>query len=164
MGDVALSDLDLRVRSLVYNRFMSTGRAPVVAEIGSDLGASLGDVQGALAKLAGLRQLVLQSNGQVLMANPFSACPRPSLCRRASAPTLGIASGTRWGYPLCSGRMPSSLLPVLTAATPCSLRSTVGDSPRRRESCTSRYLPASGGRTSSTRDGPCAHPVGRSRS
>jgi hypothetical protein len=75
MTDFVMNDLDVSVRSLVYDRFMSTGRSPSVADVASALGAPTGDVQGALVKLAGLRQLVLQSNGELLMANPFSAVP-----------------------------------------------------------------------------------------
>jgi hypothetical protein len=75
MSDAALNDNDLKVRSLVYDRFMRTGRAPSVAEMASELRADPGDVQNSLRKLAGLRHLVLQPSGEVLMANPFSAVP-----------------------------------------------------------------------------------------
>jgi hypothetical protein len=75
MSDMVLNDLDLRVRAAVYDRFMSTGRAPTAADLATVLGADHVEVQGALHKLAGLRHLVLQPSGEVLMANPFSGVP-----------------------------------------------------------------------------------------
>jgi alkylmercury lyase-like protein len=75
MADVVLADLDLQVRALVYDRFMSTGRAPLAGEIAGALGATNDEVGESLAKLAAVRHLVLQPGGEVLMANPFSAVP-----------------------------------------------------------------------------------------
>jgi hypothetical protein len=75
MADAALADLDLQVRALVYDRFMSTGRAPLVAEMAGALGVTNVEVGESLAKLAAVRHLVLQPGGEVLMANPFSAVP-----------------------------------------------------------------------------------------
>jgi hypothetical protein len=81
MSDATLNDNDLKVRALVYDRFIGTGRAPTVADIASEFGLSTGDVQNALRRLAGLRHLVLQPSGEVLMANPFSAVPTAYVVR-----------------------------------------------------------------------------------
>ncbi len=75
MADAPLLDLDLQVRALVYDRFMSTGRAPLVAEMEGALGVTNDEVRVSLASLAAVRHLVLQPSGEVLMANPFSAVP-----------------------------------------------------------------------------------------
>jgi hypothetical protein len=77
MADAGLNDFDLRARTLIYDRFMSTGRAPSVVGLSDELRAPLDDVRATLAKLATQRQVVLQPSGEVLMANPFSAVPTP---------------------------------------------------------------------------------------
>jgi len=61
---------DARVRAAVYDATMRTGRPPLAAEL--EIGA-----RDALQRLAAARVLVLQPDGEILMAPPFSAVPTP---------------------------------------------------------------------------------------
>lgn len=99
MSDVALNDFDLRVRALVYDRFISTGRAPSVADIALAEKVTGDDAKVALQKLADKHQLVLQSNGEVLMANPFSAVPTPYVVQTAERAYWGNCIWDAMGIP-----------------------------------------------------------------
>jgi hypothetical protein len=66
-----------RVRLQVYTHFVTTGQAPGRQEVASALSCSLPEVQDAYRRLAAGKALVLQKNGEVLMAEPFSAVPTP---------------------------------------------------------------------------------------
>ena len=69
---------DFRVRALVYDRTMSTGRPPTVDEVAQHLDLPAASVAAALERLASGKALVLQRDSrEVLMANPFSAVPTP---------------------------------------------------------------------------------------
>jgi hypothetical protein len=72
--------LDKEVRRAVYDRFMASGKAPVISEVAQQLARNEDEVRGAFGRLAAGRVLVLQDgSGEVLMANPFSAVPTPFL-------------------------------------------------------------------------------------
>ena len=103
MSDVTLNDLDLQARALVYDRFMTTGRAPSVSDIAVAVGATTAGTQAALAKLAVLRQIVLQSNGEVLMANPFSAVPTPFVVQAGGRTYWGNCIWDSLGIPCMLG-------------------------------------------------------------
>jgi hypothetical protein len=66
-----------RVRSYIYDHFVKTGQAPGVAQCAQALSSSTSEVASALRRLAEGRALVLQENGEILMAEPFSAVPTP---------------------------------------------------------------------------------------
>jgi len=66
---------DKHVRSQVYAHFLKTGQAPTTGEIAKALSCPILDVQAAYQRLAAVRALVLQEDGAVLMAEPFSAVP-----------------------------------------------------------------------------------------
>ncbi len=66
---------DKQVRFQIYQWFVRNGNAPTVSEIAQSLGRPLSDVQAAYQRLAAGRALVLQPDGEVLMAEPFSAVP-----------------------------------------------------------------------------------------
>ncbi len=72
-----MSDFDLRVRAHVYDATIQEGTPPRLAAAASALGASEGEVRESLRRLAAARMIVLQSDDEVLMANPFSAVPTP---------------------------------------------------------------------------------------
>lgn len=65
---------DLQVRNHVYGRFLELQRAPSVAELDAEVGAH---VRAALRRLHDAHALVLGTDGEILMANPFSAVPTP---------------------------------------------------------------------------------------
>ncbi len=70
-------DLDTRLRSAVYEETMRTGLPPSSDALAASLAVNCGAVMESLARLASARELVLQQDGEVLMANPFSAVPTP---------------------------------------------------------------------------------------
>jgi Alkylmercury lyase len=72
-------DLDVRVRAHVYDATIHEGTPPRIAAAASALGAAPEDVREAFSRLAAGRALVLQSDGEILMAPPFSAVPTPFL-------------------------------------------------------------------------------------
>jgi hypothetical protein len=67
----------LEVRRLVYDRLMSGGAIPPRAALSSAAALSLAETSTALQELAAAHMLVLQRDGEILMANPFSAVPTP---------------------------------------------------------------------------------------
>ena len=73
-------DLDLRVRQQVYDVTLGRGYPPTSAEAATSLHVNRTDILAAFQRLAAAHVLVLQpENGEVLMANPFSAVPTPFL-------------------------------------------------------------------------------------
>jgi len=67
--------LDKQVRFQVYRHFLTMNRAPTWQEVANALALPLSDVEAAYQRLAAGKALVLQKNGEVLMAEPFSAVP-----------------------------------------------------------------------------------------
>jgi hypothetical protein len=63
------------VRLAIYQGFATTGRAPTRDEIARLLKVSDDAVHEAMTALAAQRHLVLDADGAVLMAHPFSAIP-----------------------------------------------------------------------------------------
>ena len=71
-------ELDRLVRKYVYETAMHRGSLPTMAETSSALAIPLAEIQAAFQRLAEGHILVLQpENGEILMANPFSAVPTP---------------------------------------------------------------------------------------
>ena len=66
---------DKQVRAQVYAHFVQTGQPPALSEIAQALARPMAEVRAAYERLAAGRALVLQDNGEVLMAEPFSAIP-----------------------------------------------------------------------------------------
>ncbi len=64
-----------KLRLAVYRAFAENGRAPETAELARQLGAGVPAVTGGLAELARSRHLVLDDDGRIVMAHPFSAVP-----------------------------------------------------------------------------------------
>ena len=66
---------DLAVRRATYRRFVELGRAPTAAEIATDVGGGEAEVRASWARLHDGHALVLDSEGEIRMANPFAAKP-----------------------------------------------------------------------------------------
>ena len=72
--------LDKEVRRLVYDHAMKQGMPPTVAQTVAALSSDEKAVRLSFQRLADAHMLVLQQdNGEILMANPFSAVPTPFL-------------------------------------------------------------------------------------
>jgi hypothetical protein len=69
--------LDKEVRRHLYDRFMSEGSAATVEETAGALRSTPEEVGAAYRRLAHGHVFVLQGDGEILMANPFSAVPTP---------------------------------------------------------------------------------------
>ncbi len=69
--------LDATLRLHVYRYMLRHERAPSVAEIAMALKASLKDSRAALARLSESHAFMLQDNGELWRAAPFSAVPTP---------------------------------------------------------------------------------------
>ena len=69
--------LDLRVRNHVYSTFVGEGRACTTAETAAALGLADGEVADAYRRLHDAHALVLDDDGGIRMANPFSAVETP---------------------------------------------------------------------------------------
>lgn len=63
------------LRLAVYRTFAHGGRAPSTAHLGAELGASADEIHHGLRELATARHLVLDPEGRIVMAHPFSAVP-----------------------------------------------------------------------------------------
>lgn len=66
---------DLAVRRATYRRFVELGRAPTAAEVATDVGVGQAEIQASWARLHDGHALVLDADGEIRMANPFSAKP-----------------------------------------------------------------------------------------
>ncbi len=64
-----------QVRHFIYEHFVKTGQAPTIAQCVQALGSTVAEVKATYQRLAEGRALVLQGNGEILMAEPFSAVP-----------------------------------------------------------------------------------------
>ncbi len=63
------------LRLAVYRHFAETGRAPDADDLARRLAVGTGTVRDGLAELAQARHLVLDPDGRIVMAHPFSAVP-----------------------------------------------------------------------------------------
>jgi hypothetical protein len=63
------------LRLAVYRTFAGTGRAPDASQLAGQFQVSAPEVTGGLAELARARHVVLDAQGQIVMAHPFSAVP-----------------------------------------------------------------------------------------
>lgn len=76
MDDESSFDNDVRLE--LYRFFVERGRAPVAAEIASELDGPVTDVEASLRRLADAHVIVLApGTSYVWMANPLSAIPTP---------------------------------------------------------------------------------------
>jgi hypothetical protein len=68
---------DRTVRHHVYDSAMRSGTLPSARDIADATESAVDDVLQSLRRLADARIFVLQRDGEILMANPFSAVPTP---------------------------------------------------------------------------------------
>ena len=66
---------DKQVRQYIYDYFVEHEQAPTRLQSAQALASPFSDIQAAYQRLAEGKALVLQSNGEILMAEPFSAVP-----------------------------------------------------------------------------------------
>ena len=70
-----LTDFDWGVRTLVYERFATTGAAPEIAELAARAGSTEHRIVDSLRRLYDGHEIAVHDDGRVWMANPFSAVP-----------------------------------------------------------------------------------------
>lgn len=68
---------DLAIRNVTYRLFVELGRAPTVDEVAQTTGQGSEAVSEAWRRLHDAHALVLDAQGRLLMANPFSAVETP---------------------------------------------------------------------------------------
>ena len=74
---------DQQVRLRVYDDFLKLGEAPTSEYLARALHSPVEQVRSSLVRLAAARSIVLQDNGEILMANPLSAVPTGFVVRIA---------------------------------------------------------------------------------
>ena len=66
---------DLAVRRATYRLFVELGVAPTAGQVAADVGVGEHDLRESWARLHEAHALVLDSEGEIRMANPFAAKP-----------------------------------------------------------------------------------------
>ena len=66
---------DKQVRRYIYEHFVQHRQAPTVLQCAQALASDALPIQAAFRRLAEAKALVLQNNGEILMAEPFSVVP-----------------------------------------------------------------------------------------
>ncbi len=69
------SDFDGRVRLFVYRQLLSRERCPTIAEMAGGLRTSAANVRASLARLSESHAFMMQENGELWRAAPFSCIP-----------------------------------------------------------------------------------------
>jgi hypothetical protein len=72
MSEQPIEMFDKHVRQHIYEHFVKIGQAPTIAQSAQTLSSTISEVQVAYRRLAHGRALVLQGNGEILMAESFS--------------------------------------------------------------------------------------------
>ena len=91
---------DKAVRYYIYDYVMREGPLPTIAETSSALTRSPDEVGISFQRLADGHILVLQKgNGEILMANPFSAVPTPFLVKAGGRSYYGNCIWDAMGIP-----------------------------------------------------------------
>jgi len=71
------TEFDNKLRQQIYRHFLREGRAPTVAEMAEAMAASLRQTRAALRHLCQTHAFVLQEDGELWRAAPFSTVPTP---------------------------------------------------------------------------------------
>jgi hypothetical protein len=90
---------DARVRAAVYDATLRSGRPPLAEEVAAQMNVDAGAVRESFARLAAAHVIVLQPNGEILMAAPFSAVPTPFRVVAGSISTFGNCIWDSLGIP-----------------------------------------------------------------
>ena len=77
MQPTKLSSVDLEVRRVIYDQVLNVGAIPAKSALSKAMQAEPTVVAQALTRLGEAHMIVLQADGEILMANPFSAVPTP---------------------------------------------------------------------------------------
>ncbi len=85
-----MDESDLRLRNRIYRTVVEDGRPPTRAEIGDDA---------ALRRLHDAHALVLDGDGEIRMANPFSAVPTPYRVTAAGGSWYANCAWDAFGIP-----------------------------------------------------------------
>jgi hypothetical protein len=94
------SELDQLVRYHVYDHVMREGLPPTMTETSSVLSRTTDDVRASFQRLADGHIFVLQKiDGEILMANPFSAVPTSFLVKTESGSYYGNCIWDALGIP-----------------------------------------------------------------
>jgi len=92
--------LDKEIRYHVYDYVMREGLPPTIAETSSALAHSPDEVRTSFQRLADEHIFVLQKgNGEILMANPFSAVPTPFIVKVGNRSYYGNCIWDAMGIP-----------------------------------------------------------------
>jgi len=97
-----MNETDVRIH--VYDVTMATGRPPLAAEIAKHFGATRDEATSTLQRLAEGRVLVLQSDGEILMAAPFSAVVTPFAVRAGGVSYFANCIWDALGIPVMLNR------------------------------------------------------------
>jgi hypothetical protein len=77
------SDIHNRVRAFIFDELMQRNHAPTAAETAQALGLANAAIDETYRALADGHVIVLQSNGEILTANPYAAIPTPFIAETA---------------------------------------------------------------------------------
>ncbi|MDQ6930145.1 MAG: organomercurial lyase [Candidatus Eremiobacteraeota bacterium] len=98
-------NIDLRVRSEVYDKVLERGFIPSSKQLAVSLGVAISEVKSALQRLSHEHVLVLQpESGEVLMAMPFSAVPTSFIVRDGNFSWYANCSWDAFGIGAMLGR------------------------------------------------------------
>jgi hypothetical protein len=92
-----MTPLDLAVRNATYWSVVDLGRAPTVGEVADRTDATPDEVAAAWRRLQDGHALVLDQEGAILMANPFSAVETPHRVQAAGRSWFGNCGWDAFG-------------------------------------------------------------------
>lgn len=79
---VDLAEFDREVRRGIYDEIIERGAVPTVSQLAEGVGRSVDEVRDSFRRMKEAHVLVLQEgDGEILMANPFSAVPTSFLVK-----------------------------------------------------------------------------------
>lgn len=93
----------LRVRNLTYAAFVELGRPPIVEEVAATAGLDRAETEVAWRRLHDAHALVLDDDGALLMANPFSAVETPYRVHAAGRAWYGNCAWDAFGICVALG-------------------------------------------------------------
>jgi hypothetical protein len=92
-----MDEQDLHVRNLTYAAFVELGRAPTLDEISATAGFTHAEIEVSWRNLHDAHALVLDENGELRMANPFSAVETPYRVHAAGRSWYGNCAWDAFG-------------------------------------------------------------------
>ncbi len=94
-----METFDDRLRRYVYQHFVWEGRAPDVREMSAALSRPIREIRAGLERLARSHAFVLQDDGELWRAAPFSAAPTPFAVRMGRSLWWGTCIWDALGIP-----------------------------------------------------------------